>query len=153
MEDELQFVTYCGLYCELCAERSRIPRLATGLKDAMADEGWPYWGHEVANFAEFWAFLEGLKADGGCPGCRAGGGYPDCQIRRCARERCVELCAECADWPCGLIDTLANRYPMLVADNHRLQRIGRARWLDEQRERARRGVVYADWRFAGGNEP
>lgn len=149
MEDALHLVTYCGLYCELCAERSRIPRLAADLQDAMAEEGWPSWGQEVPGFAEFWQFLEGLQAEGGCPGCRAGGGYPDCRIRRCARERGVVLCAGCADWPCKEINTLGTRYPMLVADNRRLQRIGIARWLDEQRERARRGVVYADWRYPG----
>jgi hypothetical protein len=43
------------------------------------------------DFAEFWRFLEGLHATGGCPGCRAGGGFPECQIRNCTRERGLEL--------------------------------------------------------------
>jgi hypothetical protein len=59
----------------------------------------------------------------------------------------VELCADCADFPCGHIEPLAARYPMLLADNARLQAVGRAQWLAEQAERGARGVVYADTRY------
>ena len=85
MNDQLEFVTYCGLYCGLCAERTRIPAHAAALQAAMAEEGWPYWGPTMPDFVEFWRFLQELT-EGGCPGCRAGGGYPECQIRICARE-------------------------------------------------------------------
>jgi hypothetical protein len=150
MSEQLEFVTYCGLYCGLCAERSRIPRRAALLKQAMAEEGWPYWGPSVPDFAEFWRFLEKLHREGGCPGCRAGGGFPECQIRICAREREVEVCGQCADFPCRHVEALAARYPALIADNRRLQAIGLGQWLEEQAERARRGVVYADTRYTGG---
>jgi hypothetical protein len=147
MTDQLEFVTYCGLYCGLCAERARIPRQAVALQEAMAEEGWPYFGSSVPDFDEFWRFLEGLHAEGGCRGCRAGGGFPGCQIRICAQERGVELCARCTDFPCEHIEPLAARYPTLVADNRRLQAVGLEQWLGEQQERARRGVVYADIRY------
>lgn len=146
MTEALEFVTYCGLYCELCGARARIPRQAVALQQAMADEGWPQWGQDIVGFREFWKFLQALQADGGCPGCRAGGGYPACQIRACARERGVALCGQCADFPCGHVEALAARYPTLLADNARLQRIGLEQWLTEQEERAARGVVYADTR-------
>ncbi len=147
MSDQLEFVTYCGLFCELCAERARIPRRAQALQQAMTEEGWPYWGHTVPGFAEFWEFLEGLHADGGCPGCRAGGGYPECQIRACARGRDLRLCSQCPDFPCDHIEALGTAYPTLIADNRRLQAVGLEQWLDEQQERARRGFVYADIRY------
>ncbi len=146
MSDQLEFVTYCGLYCSLCAERTRIPRRAAALQAAMVEEGWPYWGSTMPDFDEFWRFLQGLASDG-CPGCRAGGGYPECQIRICARERAVDVCAWCPDFPCQHLETLAARYPVLLADNRRLQAVGLARWLAEQEERAQRGVVYADIRY------
>jgi hypothetical protein len=146
MSEKLKFVTYCGLYCDLCAERTRIPRRAAALRQAMADEGWPYWGPSMPGFAEFWQFLHELT-HGGCPGCRAAGGYPECQIRSCARERNVELCSQCTDFPCEHLETLAARYPTLLADNRRLEAVGLERWLEEQQERARRGVVYADFRY------
>jgi hypothetical protein len=113
----------------------------------MAEEGWPYWGGSVPGFAEFWEFLESLEAEGGCRGCRAGGGYPECQIRICARERGQDLCSHCADFPCDRVESLAARYPTLIADNRRLRAVGLERWLREQEERVRRGVVYADVRY------
>ncbi len=152
MTDQLELVTYCGLYCGLCAERVRIPRQAAALQQAMAEEGWPFWGHTVPGFIEFWQFLERLHTEGGCPGCRAGGGFPQCQIRVCARERGWNLCSECAGFPCGHIEALGTRYPTLTADNRRLQTVGLEQWLCEQEERARRGVVYADIRYQT-NEP
>jgi hypothetical protein len=113
----------------------------------MTDEGWPTWGRDFPDFAEFWAFLEGLHADGGCPGCRAGGGDPGCQIRVCARERGLNLCNECGDFPCEYIQALAARYPTLIADNRRMQVVGLEQWLEEQRERWRRGFSYTDSRY------
>jgi hypothetical protein len=59
----------------------------------------------------------------------------------------LELCSECSDFPCGHIKALGARYPTLVADNRRLQAVGLEQWLDEQKERARRGFVYADIRY------
>ena len=147
MTDQLEFVTCCGLYCELCAERARIPQRAAALQEAMAEEGWSYSGPSVPDFDGFWRFLERLHAQGGCRGCRAGGGFPGCQIRICAQERGLELCARCIDFPCGHVESLAARYPTLVADNRRLLALGLERWLGEQQERARRGIVYADIRY------
>ena len=147
MDEKLKFVTYCGLWCELCAERARIPQQAKALQQAMIEEGWPFWGHTVPGFIEFWEFLERLHADGGCSGCRAGGGFPQCQIRLCARERGLELCSECFDFPCDHVEALGARYPTLIADNRRLRSVGLERWLNEQEERVRRGVVYADIRY------
>jgi hypothetical protein len=148
MDEQLEFVTYCGLYCGLCSARTRIPQRAAALQAAMADEGWPFWGQSIAGFPEFWKFLEGLAGEG-CPGCRAGGGDPGCRIRLCARERGVELCLDCPDFACEHVKALAARYPTLLADNRRLRAVGLARWLVAQEERVRRGVVYADTRYTG----
>ena len=151
MTASLEFVTYCGLYCDLCGARARIPQRAAALQQAMADEGWTHWGEAFPGFTGFWAFLQELQADGGCPGCRAGGGYPACQIRTCARERGVELCGLCDDFPCEPVLALAARYPTLLADNARLRAVGLEQWLAEQVERAARGVVYADFRCQAGD--
>ena len=146
MTDSLEFVTYCGLYCGLCAERMRIPRQAAALQAAMTEEGWPYWGPTMSDFNEFWRFLQELTG-GGCPGCRAGGGPPDCPIRACAQQRSLDLCSQCPDFPCSRIEALVAIYPTLVADNCRRQAVGLEQWLKEQEERARRGVVYTDIRY------
>ena len=59
--DELKLVTYCGLYCGLCAQRARIPRQAGVLKESMAKEGYEFWGTDIPGFNEFWKFLADLS--------------------------------------------------------------------------------------------
>ena len=147
MTASLEFVTYCGLYCGLCADRTRIPQRAAALQAAMVEEGWPYYGPTMPGFEEFWRFLQELT-EGGCPGCRAGGGPPNCLIRVCARQRGLETCNQCDEFPCSRIEALATSYPTLIADNRRRQAVGLEQWLAEQEERARRGVAYADIRYA-----
>lgn len=147
MTEDLELVTYCGLYCELCGDRARIPQRAKALYEAMNDEGWPHWRNSFPGFAEFWSFLAKLHIAGSCAGCRAGSGWADCPMRPCARERSLELCNQCPDFPCSHVEALAARYPTVIGDNRRMQEVGLERWLREQNERVRRGVVYADTRY------
>ena len=65
--DGLRLVAYCGLYCDLCAERGRIPLRAQSLVDSMRIGGWDRWAGDVPGFTEFWKFLSGLSG-GGCGG-------------------------------------------------------------------------------------
>ncbi|MGQ9629682.1 MAG: DUF3795 domain-containing protein [bacterium] len=89
--DGLKLVTYCGLYCGLCAQRGRIPHRANALRESMAKEGYEFWGGELPGFKNFWAFLTSLcDPDKSCAGCRQGGGPPFCSIRKCAvNERSI----------------------------------------------------------------
>jgi hypothetical protein len=146
LDEIFELVTYCGLHCDLCGARARVPELAASLLHAMDDEGWPHWGHTLPGFTEFWEFLDRLQTGPGCPGCRHGAGFPGCPIRSCARERNLPFCARCPEFPCKQIETLAARYPTLIADNGRLVAVGLDQWLEEQQERVRRGVIYADTR-------
>jgi len=144
---DLRYVTYCGLYCGLCAQRGRIPSQAKALRESMAKEGYEYWGGSIPGFKEFWTFLTGLSdPNQGCPGCRQGGGPDFCEIRKCARRHGIELCPLCEDYPCQLIQDLANVYPTLLAEGKRIREIGIERWIPEQEERAQTGFAYADIR-------
>jgi hypothetical protein len=147
MGDSLRWVTYCGLYCELCAQRGRIPAQAEALRASMDKEGYPFWGADFPNFKPFWEFLTDLTdRDNACPGCRAGGGFPRCEIRKCAEARGVEVCARCEDFPCEKIEAFSRVYPTLISDGLRLKRIGLKRWLAEQQDRVRTGFAYVDVR-------
>lgn len=89
----LRFVTYCGLYCGLCAQRGRIPQQAKALRESMVKEGYEVWGKEFPGFNNFWKFLNDLcNPDQVCSGCRQEGGPPFCSIRKCAQERKVDIC-------------------------------------------------------------
>ena len=144
---DLSLVTYCGLYCGLCAERCRIPQQARALRESMGKEGYEHWGTELPDFTAFWAFLSGIcDPDKACPGCRQDGGPPFCGIRKCARRRQIDVCAFCEDYPCHRIREIARGYPMLLADGARMKETGIDAWIAEQEGRARTGFAYADIR-------
>lgn len=145
--DKLKEISYCGLYCGLCASRGRIPDRAEALREAMAKEGYEFWGKEIPGFEGFWEFLNRIcDKEKSCPGCRQGGGPPFCGIRKCARAKDVEICARCDEFPCYRIESIGKGYPTLIADGKRLKEIGVDAWIAEQKKRAQTGFAYADIR-------
>ena len=146
MED-LRLVTYCGLYCDLCAQRERISRQASALRASMINESYEFWGPELSGFNEFWSFLTDLcDPDKACPGCRQDGGAPFCGIRKCARKRGVEICVFCEEYPCERVLEIAKGYPTLIADGQRMRQLGVEAWIQEQEKRAETGFAYVDIR-------
>lgn len=144
---DLTQITYCGLYCGLCAQRNRIPLRAQALRDAMHKEGWDFWGREMPNFNEFWAFLNGVAEPETPCSCREGQcGPPVCGIRECARQRAVDVCPFCSDYPCERIQALAKSYVMMLADGQRMRELGLDAWIREQEERRKTGFAYVDIR-------
>jgi len=145
--NKLDLLTYCGLYCGLCAQRGRIPRQATALRESMVKEGYEFWAKELPRFSEFWKFLSNLcDPNKSCPGCRQNGGPPFCSIRKCARDSKIDTCVFCGKYPCERIIEVARGYPTLIADGKRMKDIGLEAWIDEQEQRARTGFSYADVR-------
>jgi len=143
-------VTYCGLYCGLCAQRNRLPKQAKQLQQTLHEEGfddfYQYIPEMKEHFPPFWNFLQKL-ATFDCS-CRTGkGGPPDCKIRQCATQKKIEVCPQCSEYPCHHIQAFAERYPTLIQDGKRLKKIGLKKWVDEQEKRARRGFSYADLRY------
>jgi hypothetical protein len=143
----MKYVTYCGLYCGLCSMRGRIPQQAHALRDMMAKEGFDQWGQDMPNFKEFWAFLNRWSdLKNACKGCRQGGGNPECEIRKCAQQKNIEICPACEDYPCKRITDLNKIYPTMISGGRRLKEIGSGPWIEEQKKRAETGFVYADIR-------
>jgi len=95
-------------------------------------------------FPEFLRVLRRLAFTKMCAGCRAGGGDPDCPIRKCARGGGVDFCHECREHPCEDLRKLSRRYVTLLGDNERHRAIGTGEWVIEQEERRQRGFFYAD---------
>lgn len=145
--EKLRYVTLCGLYCGLCSQRGRIPQQARALRDTLAKDGFDQWGQKIPNFKEFWTLLnQWSDLENACPGCRQGGGNPECAIRICAQQRQVESCPLCEEYPCERIQELGKVYPTLIADGGRLKDIGVNAWISEQQKRAETGFVYSDIR-------
>ncbi len=143
----MKMVTYCGLYCDLCSQRARIPELAKNLKDILTKEGFEFWGKEVAGSEQFWEFLGNLSdTNKSCPGCRQGGGNPDCDLRKCAIEKGAEICCLCKEFPCERINDFSKVYPTVISDGQRLKEIGTDAWIEEQKARKKTGFAYCDIR-------
>jgi hypothetical protein len=99
-------IGYCGYNCGLCAARSDDP----ALRQRMVD-GWrKYLGHEHYT-------AENVR----CDGCRLGEHVADqaCQARPCAREKGLESCAECAEFPCDKVGHLLCSREGLMTFAHR----------------------------------
>lgn len=151
---DLEQVTYCGLYCGLCAQRNRIPQRADALRDAMHKEGWDFWGVDIPDFKQFWSFLNDIADSESRSACRGGKcGRPDCPIRICARQKNIEVCVFCESYPCDNILNLARSYINLLADARHMKEIGIEAWIQEQEERKKTGFAYADIRVRPSRPP
>ena len=97
-----EMIGFCGYNCHLCAARSDDVAVRQRLVD-----GWRrIFGHQ--NYT-----AENVR----CDGCRSDGITADtsCEARPCARERGVESCAECDQFPCDKMRHLmASREGMLI---------------------------------------
>jgi len=97
-----EMLGYCGFSCHLCAARSDDPAIRQKLVD-----GWrKFFGHE--NYT-----AENVR----CDGCRSEGRLADktCQARPCAKEKGLESCACCNEFPCQKIKPLmGSRHGMLI---------------------------------------
>ncbi len=143
-EDEL--ITYCGLYCGLCAERCVLPRMARDMLDTVRSEGYDTFYQDVPGLAEHYPSFMKVLGDLSCMDCKCrdgSGGPPGCEIRSCARGRGVFVCAECEDFACDKWNKISEFYPFMLIDAFRYQEVGRDRWLAEQREKARKGYNYS----------
>ena len=143
-EERLSNIAYCGLNCRMCTLTAILPDLSTKLHGAMQQEGWEYFGTSVfPEFKEFWSVLGQLsKMDETCPMCKGGCGDPDCQIRKCAQERKLDLCAMCSEFPCSLLADFTARYPFLLKTNLRLRELGVEAWLAEQDDLVAKGTTF-----------
>lgn len=97
-----KMVGYCGYNCHLCAARSDDPAVRQKLVD-----GWrKIFGHQ--NYT-----AENVE----CDGCTSGGKVADqaCQARPCAKQKGVESCAYCDEFPCDKMKHLmGSRAGMLI---------------------------------------
>jgi hypothetical protein len=95
----------------------------------------------------FWSFLKGMTDNGMCVSCRDGGGNPECAVRLCAKEKGIEMCAFCQDYPCDKFDTFLKvtaGYPVLEQDNALLRDQGWKAWLVLQERRRESGYTYQE---------
>jgi hypothetical protein len=126
-----------------------IPRQAKALYNTLKSEGFEFFGpYESEKFNDFWKYLRELaEQDKTNPGCRGGCGDPNCKVRICAREKNMEICVYCDEYPCDNFEMLIKRYPALLGDGQKLKETGIDSWLEAQEERCSRGYCFSDTRY------
>ena len=146
MDDK--YVAYCGLYCGHCYSRTHIAPTAKKLKEQMQAQGFESFGPYMPDYTEFWRFINTLIDAEGCLGCRQEGGSPACAIRICAREKQVEACPLCNEYPCDKFHWLetSSAYPMLESDNQLMRAQGLEAWKTMQKARRDNGFTYIEER-------
>jgi hypothetical protein len=145
--EQESLVAYCGLYCGLCDQKTRVPERAAALLEALHRADFEAWGRGYPGFEEFWTLLARLATVQAGATCRSGAcGAPHCGIRLCAQERGVQYCPQCADYPCERVRLLGRSEATLLHDGVRLREMGVQAWVSEQEERRRAGFCYADVR-------
>ena len=106
-----EMIGYCGYNCHLCAARSDDPAARQRLV-----EGWrKIFGHEHYT-------AENVK----CAGCPSDGRVADqqCKARPCAKQKGVESCAYCDEFPCDKMKHLmASRDGMLIWCHSRMSSV------------------------------
>jgi hypothetical protein len=124
-EVEFQLAGVCGLYCGNCS----IFR-AYNDNDLETLE-------KIAN--AFNITIEKIK----CQGCRvdeAGNWNEDCGIRKCAKDKGLNFCFECEDYPCEIIQEFAESHrshKVIIENAKRIKEAGWQTWIREQDEKWR----------------
>jgi hypothetical protein len=117
MSKKTDLIAYCGLYCATCpALTGSIANLAKDLRKELKRSKCDKAASGLAKIPTFAAFKHYDKFDEllvaltqmQCKKpCRAGGGSPNCQIRKCVVDKGLTGCWQCGDFTkCATLKTL-----------------------------------------------
>jgi hypothetical protein len=153
MPESGDLTSYCGLYCHGCGlnqgkvteQVEGLQRILTtykvkGQKDTLSKEE-PAFKH----YDKFEKVLEAIKGVfGSCPGCRNGGGIPDCEVKSCASDRGYKTCLDCIRMEsCSELKSRPWALPAL----RQIRDEGYESWLKTKRE-----MVEAGWSYLNESE-
>ncbi|MCI1786364.1 MAG: DUF3795 domain-containing protein [Bacteroidales bacterium] len=140
MEDK--YACYCGLCCKNCAVKVKVEPAARTLYDEMGKLGFADIMSFFPDGEKFWSFLKMMSTEGVCISCQAGSGNPVCTVRQCAKEKNVQMCALCDEYPCEHFKGFFDCYPSLKNDNAVLREKGWDSWKKLQDERLEKGESF-----------
>jgi len=127
--------SYCGLFCGAC----EIMLAYKKAKKAKTEAKWDELPKEFTDFIP--------KAEVKCYGCKTDDvfiGCKGCGIRDCAREKGVEFCFECNEYPCRLTNEMkkaVRKYKKImphataiIGNLEDIRSKGKKVWLSEQKK-------------------
>lgn len=136
----------CGVFCEMCPTgNGRVAELATEL--SRTTKGNCLWAQDSVDF-DFGDMDKGLVwlSKMKCPGCQ-NIKEPWCEVMKCKKARKLKSCLLCETFPtCKRTEYQRGRYPVVLKHHERVMKVGLQQHLKEERERARKGMTFLDFR-------
>lgn len=130
----------CGLNCGKCMANAQGEIRATSIRlrellgsfDRYA-ERFSSFMPVFRNYPQFKELLEHLTS-GDCAGCRNGAcRYPGCVVPACSRERNVDFCFQCDDFPCSKVTFDPDLKRRWTEMNLRMKEVGLEAFYEESR--------------------
>lgn len=145
----IELAGYCGLYCGACdIYQQRISQSGSELKNVLDAYGFNEIAKQVPGLEDYETFYKVLDniitIFGQCPGCQKGGGDPQCEVRRCCREKGYKSCAECPSAPCETLKNYVGSYSNWMENFQEIKKIGLKQWCKKQQEKVNKGFRYSD---------
>jgi len=132
-------------YSDHCDDRGQysgiICQTAKQMREFADLYGFEFRSEGVFDFKQFVKALEWFIENAECPGCKQGGGFPSCAVKKCCFEKGLRVCFECEEFPCSKTNDVADTD---TTDRYRrFKEVGFERWVAEQTQKAREGY---DWK-------
>jgi hypothetical protein len=143
-DDVLSRMAPCGLSCEKCFAftQGHIADHAKQLKMHLADfdvyaERFSAFLPIFKNYPQFKDMLA-YFADPDCKGCREGTcKYPNCGVVECYRDKGVDFCFQCDEFPCDHSNFDPHLHKRWIAMNERMKEIGPEAYYEETKNQPR----------------
>jgi hypothetical protein len=144
--DILDVLAPCGLNCGKCLAYSegQIKRLSTKLQELLGsfDRSAKRFSVFIPVFKNYPSFKKLLAyfAKSDCKGCRKGTCIrPSCGVISCYREKRVDFCFQCDEFPCGKTNFDPDFERRWIQMNNRMKEIGVESYYQETKDLPRYG--------------
>lgn len=145
LSDRHILVGYCGVYCGACAwYKGKWREYAEGLLRLMDAYPVMRWEDEIPfDYEEFEKGLNWLINDRRvCQGCRSGDNLLTCEIQDCVKNKGVDFCYQCEDFPCDKLFEIQRDHPDNIENIMRIQMIGIEEWIQEEENKVKDGYIH-----------
>ena len=143
-DDITKFLAPCGLNCGKCQAYSEgeIKKNAAELKRLLGS--FDRYAERFSNFLPVFKNYPAFKvllnqfSEANCKGCRQGDcKYPHCGVAPCYKQKGVDFCFQCGEFPCDKTNFDPNLYKRWLATNQRMKEVGIEAYFEETKGQPR----------------
>ncbi len=137
-EEKRRYVSFCGSYCRTCDWfTGRIRRTFQTALEMVEEYGFGRWLEgkvDIGNLKEALKILANMPLDSGCKADVAENPEDDrCKIRQCCFRKGFDLCNECPEFPCDLLESNPGVIKFHCIENLiEIKEKGIKYWIDRQ---------------------